>query len=274
MKPALAAGLDREALLRAAGLEPEVVRLVQENSEIVEFLAKRPEVFERIRNEIESSAEDLKADSTNFDYQAELAAAFSRLGREAPDEDGLDTNGQMPNPERRRQKLQEEIRSARGQEPDLAERFRKVSRKIWESKNNAVRTFFEAEYHGRCQICDFTFPERSGRSYFEGAYLVSHTHARWIDRPGNVLCLCANCCAKFVHGEVVADDLLQQIERFSSSNQGGPIRPSLRIVLCGIRTEVRFSERHLLDLQELVRASATTEASSQFNQEDDNSARP
>ena len=259
MTPALAAELDRDALLRAAGLAPEVVRLVQENSEIVEFLAKRPEVFERIRNEIESAAEDGDPGSTNFDYQAELAAAFSRPGREESDDDALDTNGQMPNPVRRRQKLQEEIRAGRGQEPDLNERFRRVPRKIWESKNSAVRTFFEAEYHGRCQICDFTFPERSGRWYFEGTYLVSHTRARWIDRPGNVLCLCANCCAQLVHGEVVADDLLKQIEGFRPSKEGGPISPSLNIVLCGRRTEVRFSERLLLDLQELVHASATTE---------------
>lgn len=94
---------------------------------------------------------------------------------------------------------------------------------------------------------------------------MSRTRARWIDRPGNVLCLCANCCAKFVHGEVVADDLLQQIEGFRPSKEGGPLSPNLRIVLCGRLTEIRFSERHLLDLQELVRPSAI-EADSHLNE--------
>jgi hypothetical protein len=57
--------------LRAAGLAPEVVRLVQENSDVIEFLAKRPEVFERIRNEFGSATEDDLQDPASFDFRAE-----------------------------------------------------------------------------------------------------------------------------------------------------------------------------------------------------------
>jgi len=86
-------------------------------------------------------------------------------------------------------------------------------------------------------------------------YLVSRTGARWIDRPGNVLCLCATCCAKFQHGPVEADDMLSQIERFKALRESGAGSPSLRIRLCEQETTIRFTERHLIDLQEMLNAS-------------------
>ncbi|MFZ0888177.1 MAG: hypothetical protein WA005_06975 [Candidatus Binataceae bacterium] len=256
MRPAVPAGMDQDSLLRAAGLRPEVARLIQDNSDIIEFLATRPEMLERLRNELESATKQEDPTSTSLDYRAELAAVFARSSPQ-PSEvtDGTDSNGPVPNPERRRQKLQEEIQAARGREPRLTERFTRVPRKVWESKNSVARTFIEEQYRGRCQICDFTFPQRNGRWYFEGVYLVSRTRARWIDRAGNVLCLCANCSAKFVHGEVLAGDLLRQIDDFRPSEEGGPISPMLHIVLCGESTDIRFTERHLLDLQQLVKAS-------------------
>lgn len=256
MRPTVPAGMDQDSLLRAAGLRPEIARLIQDNSDIIEFLAIRPEMLERLRNELESATTQEEPTSASLDYRAELAAVFVRSGPQSPEvTDAMDSNGPVPNPERRRQKLQEEIQATREREPLLVDRFSRVPRKVWESKNSVARTFLEEQYRGRCQICDFTFPERNGRAYFEGVYLVSRTRARWIDRAGNVLCLCANCSAKFVHGQVLADDLLRQIDDFRPSKEGGTISPMLHIVLCGKSTDIRFTERHLLDLQQLVKAS-------------------
>ncbi|MGH7986283.1 MAG: hypothetical protein ACREQX_08365, partial [Candidatus Binataceae bacterium] len=256
MKPTIPSNLDKESLFRAAGLMPEAARFAKENTDLIERLAKRPDLLEQIREKLEESTDNVQHEAKPLDYRAEIAETFSREAREgADDTDGSATTGPVPNPERRRQKLQEEIQEAKGREPRLVERFTRVLRKVWESKNGVVRTFLEEQYQGRCQICDFTFPERNGDRYFEGVYVVSRTRARWIDRAGNVLCLCANCSAKFVHGEVLADDLLDQIDGFRPSKEGGPISPMLHIVLCGQPTDIRFTERHLLDLQQLVKAS-------------------
>jgi hypothetical protein len=37
-------------------------------------------------------------------------------------------------------------------------------------------------------------------------YLVLHTCGWWLDRPGNVISLCAACCAKFWHGTAAMRD--------------------------------------------------------------------
>jgi hypothetical protein len=163
----------------------------------------------------------------------------------------------ISNPARRRDKTAEKIKEQQQEEPARAERFKKVPARQWEGKNNEARTFLEEEYQGRCQICDTTFPKRDGRPYFEGLYLVSYTQARWIDRPGNVLCLCATCGAKFQHGSVEAEeDVLSQVERWRASREGGSRTHALHVKLCGEEVAIRFSERHTLDLQELLTASS------------------
>jgi predicted restriction endonuclease len=135
----------------------------------------------------------------------------------------------MPNLGRRRQKTREEIDAARGREPNVNERFSRVPRKIWEAKNSSVREFLKQQYQGRCQICQETFSQRDGQPYFEGVYLVSRTRARWVDRYGNVLCLCANCSAKFLHGELIATSLLQQIDAFRPLEEGGTAEPAFTL---------------------------------------------
>ena len=112
------------------------------------------------------------------------------------------------------------------------------------------------QYDGQCQICGDTFQKRDGEPYFEGLYLVSRTQAQWIDRPGNVLCLCATCCAKFQYGSVEADDILEEVKAFCTRNEGGNGNPTLHMRLCGEDVKVSFTERHLLDLQGLLKASS------------------
>jgi hypothetical protein len=92
-------------------------------------------------------------------------------------------------------------------------------------------------------------------SYFEGLYLVPRVLREWFDRPGNVLSLCPTCCAKLQYGSVEADDILDQIGAFRARREGGTSEPALHIKLLGQDACIRFTERHMIDLQEMVKAA-------------------
>jgi predicted restriction endonuclease len=126
---------------------------------------------------------------------------------------------------------------------------------IWDRKDSAVRGFLQAEYLGHCQICGHTFPKTDGTPYFEGLYLVPRLQADWVDREGNVLCLCANCCAKLQFGAVEADGLVEQIMSHRGLNEGGSRPITVTITLLGEERKIEFTERHVIDLQEMLKAS-------------------
>lgn len=137
----------------------------------------------------------------------------------------------------------------------MSQRFKRVPAKKWEQKDNSVKHFLKEQYGGKCQICDYTFTKRNGEPYFEGLYLVSRTKAAWIDKPGNVLCLCANCCAEFEHGHVEADKISEQINVFKCVNEGGTENTAIiKLKLCGEDVELKFTERHIVDLQEILKS--------------------
>jgi hypothetical protein len=188
-------------------------------------------------------------------YSRELLAAFDKVAGwqpEGADGEAVLSDGHVRNPGFRRDRLREEIEAEKQGEPALQDRFRRVPHRVWEAKDNAVRQFLFEQYGGRCQICGYTFRKRDGTPYFEGLYLVSRRHARWIDRPGNVISLCATCCAKLQHGSVEADpDIVSQIEQWRTRQEGGS-GSSLQLRLCGEDVELHFKEKHLLDLQEIV----------------------
>ena len=160
-------------------------------------------------------------------------------------------SGDVSNPERRRERVRETLEDDKGLEPSVDQRFQHVSRRVWEAKDSAVRHFLLEQYDGHCQVCSATFGKRDGTPYFEGVYLVSRVHGRWVDRPGNVLCLCASCSARFLHGPVEADDILDQVRSWRTRLEGGDTS-FLRLRLCGDDVVLTFAEKHLLDLQEMV----------------------
>ena len=134
---------------------------------------------------------------------------------------------------------------------------RLVARKIWESKNPEVRAFLKEQYDGHCQSCTATFPKRDGENYFEARYLVPRTDdgAAWFDRPGNALCLCATCCAKFEHGSVESpDNIVERLRSLKLKREDGTQPLSVQIRLCHEEVSLRFTERHLIDLQQMLAA--------------------
>jgi hypothetical protein len=192
-----------------------------------------------------------------IDYAAALSDAFERPDRPARDRAGIGANpatGIVNNPEFRRERVHDAIAEGIAGEPLSQERSSRVSRRIWEAKDSAVRQFLVEQYGGHCQICSQTFTMRNNAPYFEALYLVSRTEGRWLDRPGNAICLCATCCAKFQHGTVEAPDILDQITTWRTRQEDGD-DASLTLRLCGEYVELWFTEKHLLDLQEIVKSA-------------------
>jgi hypothetical protein len=195
---------------------------------------------------------------TAFDYLRSFGQAFTKCGVPHRGDAPLDTYGGVANPGFRRERTQQEIHDERQAEPHMQERFSFVPIKRWEPKNEVTRTKLREWYAGKCQICGVTFHKRDGTPYFEGLYVVSRTRAAWTDRPGNVLCLCANCCAKFQHGTVEAvKDVADQVRSLRVQAEGGTGEAFVEVILCGHAVRIVFDERHLIDLQELLAAGST-----------------
>jgi hypothetical protein len=189
---------------------------------------------------------------THEGYAAALEESFDKPAEHGELEDGhLASGGRVGAPVIRRQRTRDDIREDLANEPAQRDRFRVIGRRVWDGKDPAIRGFLLEQYAGRCQICTATFPKRDGTPYFEVIHLVSHTTAAWIGRPGNTLCLCPTCASKFLHGEVRSEDLLPQIQRWKTMVEGG-FGSSLRIELCGETVTIDYTEKHLLDLQEMV----------------------
>lgn len=141
-------------------------------------------------------------------------------------------------------------------EPSPETRFTFGLCKKWKGKDDQVRTKLVNWYEGRCQICDRTFTQRNAQLYFEGLYLVPYTDKEWIDRPGNVLCLCPWHSAMFQFGSKDIDtDLLADVDAFVPRAEGGTAEPVIILTLCGERISIVFHEDHFLELQTMIRQS-------------------
>jgi hypothetical protein len=215
-----------------------------------------PDALDAFLAEQEHSADavsvpDADGDAAPLHYPDALIEAFSRPTRTPAERDELLSDGSVANPTLRRARVGEAIATERADEPSERDRFRPVPRKVWAAKDNATRHFVEEQYRGRCQICKDTFTKRNGEPYFEAVYLVQRVRAKWVDRPGNVLCLCASCGAKLHHGPVDVGDLIEQLDTWRTSAEGGG-PAALHITMCGEAASIHYTEKHLLDLQEMA----------------------
>jgi hypothetical protein len=189
-----------------------------------------------------------------LDYGRELEHVFDRPGKTHPEAgESLDGPGPVTRPAQRRERTAAEIAADHSQELAREECVFEVLRQEWECPDPVIRQQLVEEYHGRCQICREGFPKRNGEPFFISKYLVSRTKARTIDRLGNVLCLCATCSAKFQHGAVEMDNPIEQISALRTLTEGGSGDLSIPFHLCGEVRRILFSERHLIDLQELLK---------------------
>jgi hypothetical protein len=109
-------------------------------------------------------------------------------------------------------------------------------------------------YGGECQICGKTFPERNGKQFFVVNYIVPRKVARAVGAPANALCLCAEHFAKWQHGAIETENIIEQIESCKIKSEGGINSPDLMVKLCGEICRITYKEKHILELQELLRA--------------------
>ncbi len=237
-------------IARQLGVDPEDVAFIRNHKQ--EFAEFKRALEEKTRRDEELPQSD--ATSEHVDYEATLNDLFSRAN-DTVIEEPVTSSGTVSNPGLRRQRLADEVTTAIDSEPDSQSRFARVPRKVWEAKENGVRIFLKEQYGGKCQICRQTFCKRDGEPYFEGLYLVSRTVRKWLERAGNVLCLCPTCCAKFLHGSVEAENIVPKVVAFRTRLEGGTGLAILELRLCGVPVTITYTEKHMLELQELLRAS-------------------
>ena len=216
--------------------------------------AAPPEVREQIDSLLQKQTMS-QEDRASGLYHEALSKAFSAPDR-GTSSDGRGNEGLSQNPWRRREKTQVDIAAAIENEGEHGKQFSFALRKKWKGKDDQVRVVFREWYRGQCQICDKTFIQRNGEPYFEGVYLVSRKTAGWLDREGNVICLCAEHSAMFQFGpKEVEEDIVQQVMQLKIKAEGGDDHPSIRMKLCGDPIAIRYAEKHLIDLQEMIRAA-------------------
>jgi hypothetical protein len=192
---------------------------------------------------------------SNFNYPNELIAAFNRPEKRSNEEiEDLD-EGKVSDPEGRREKEAAGHIDRITNEPAPADRRRITERALLEGPDEAVRSVLEEWYGGKCQICDNTFRQRNGRPFFIASYLVQRKLARQVDNYANAICLCAEHFARWQHGAVQAQNILNQILSLKCQKEGGDSPPIVQIKLCGEDRNITFNEKHLVALQELLNVS-------------------
>lgn len=197
------------------------------------------------------------------DVKQALKDAFNKAGQTQITDDRPESDS-VRDPEERRKKTRANYQERRRKEPKREQRVTRRTVDVWDPKNKMVRDFLYEEYGGRCQVCgDLNrFPKSDGRAYFEALYLVPHAQMSWTDEPGSVVCLCALCSAKFQFGAVECEDIVSQINSQKTLAEGGIAKPVIRLKLIGKSVTLTFSERHMIEVQELL-AVATPDHATQ-----------
>lgn len=191
-------------------------------------------------------------------YATRLTRAFERKGEESLGEKWQDLDyygsNRVGNVARRAGKLTEKIVQAVGAEPKPEERRTVTERSILEGANPSVRAALLEWYQGKCQICDKTWPDRSGQPFFVAAYIEERRNARWLDHEANALCLCAEHFAQWRHASIAAPmPIVEQLERLQVKGEGQDL--TVEFQMLGRPHRIRYCEKHLLALKSMLDAS-------------------
>ena len=239
----------REKLLLSLPIEREMVDFASELSP-----EEQKEMMEDYKRKMANKRNQSTQQESVLFHEA-LSKSFIEPGKIAT-EDDVGYGGSVQNPSRRRDRTSESITADIENEGKQGARSYFSTVKKWKGKNDQVRVNLTEWYGGQCQICDKTFTQSNGEPYFEGLYLVSHTIAEWIDRVGNVLCLCPWHSAMFQFGpKEVDEDIIQQILQLKVQAEGGDGQLAIKLRLCEEDVEIKFAEKHLIDLQEMIKKS-------------------
>lgn len=223
---------------------PENIKQIFKIPGIIDLFAKHPEKVARIVEKIEEieSKQGGEPDDSG-DFNSGVYGAFNH-------------GEQKPNPEPSIDPPKHPNYGPRGEQGEDGETTWREIDKRWRLKlgtervkDPKIRGFLREEYHGHCQICNYTLQKRSGPPYFEAAYLVSNEEGKRIDNPGNTLCLCPNHFAEFKYGTIEAPNIFDQIKSY----QDGQAH-YIEVQLCNEPKSIRYTQNHIVMLKELVEA--------------------
>jgi len=194
--------------------------------------------------------------ASDNDILEKIEQAFNRDGETSLSEEYVDyeyyNDGTVKNPTRRRERSKADHRERIKNEPGQDERRRETTRTILEPADPATRAYLLNMYTGKCQICGSTFPQRNGSPFFVVGHIVERKNARLLDNPANSLCLCPEHFAQWRHGKVESEDVLGQILSKKIESKGAGNNISLKIVLCGKNCEIKYKDKHIVDLQSFL----------------------
>jgi hypothetical protein len=163
--------------------------------------------------------------------------------------EGRSESGPISNPDRYRKSAEDAVREAvaNARETPRVVTF-SVARDV--ASNEHARRFLAQEYQGRCQVSGSTFAKRTGGNYFETLNLVGRLDVEHLNDPGNMLCLCADVAAQFMHAEFAwIDSVEEKIMSFRAAKEGGS-EDMRRIAakVAGHVVTITWTERHFLRL--------------------------
>jgi hypothetical protein len=240
----------RKELAKQAGIDVGAIEILSGLSR-----EKQLEYSEWIQKKERADARERKKQEDAMPFHEAIKSAFSQNGGPQHERDD-ETGRTSKNPGRRKAKLAEEISADLENASSPESRFTFGLCKKWKAKNDDVKTKLLEWYGGTCQICSRTFTQRNNQPYFEGLYLVPYTKAGWIDRVGNVLCLCPWHSAMFQFGsKELESDILERVLAFVPVANGGTQTAEITLNLCGESLSIDFHEDHFLELQTMIEES-------------------
>lgn len=195
----------------------------------------------------------------SIDYHEGIRESFNKDGMTSFNEESkyrLDNSDyyEVKDPIRRGGKLESKYIDNIQKEPSPEERRNDVTeRSLLEGPNKAVRTDLYIWYSGKCQICGDTWPKQDGNPFFAAGYLVKRHHARWLDEPGNAICLCAKHFAQWNLAAIdTKTDVIDQIRSLRLSAEGGNGNLSIQFRMFNENFPISYVEPHLLALRKLL----------------------
>ncbi|SNU04617.1 hypothetical protein SAMN06297422_101159 [Lachnospiraceae bacterium] len=164
------------------------------------------------------------------------------------DTEQFDEYNSVKNPERRKEKLKDEID---GSEPPKKEKVLKSVTKS--SISSEEKEFLKMEYKGQCQICDKIILKIDGDRYFEAINLIPTDKLKDEFRKAeylawNTLCLCPNCAAEFKYGPKTMNGFTEQVKN-AEIEQGSNEGIDIKIEMQGEEKTIKYSPKHLQNLK-------------------------
>ena len=152
----------------------------------------------------------------------------------------------VPNPERRTQKIKEEITEEKA--PAKKNVVTKRTEVYKEEKN-----FVGTEYSGRCQICDKAIYKKDGTRYFVAINMFDTGHLdeeylRGLSTGWNTLCFCPNCAAEYKYGAVSMFDFIEKVKEIEITKSYSDVY-EFNIEMQGENRILHYTPRHLLSLK-------------------------